>query len=240
MKYPHLNFRKFILSALSTASLFFYSANLSAGVITSLTWFSGIASVALEPIPILVTPGNDDAVGDSPNTVIVYQKDYTAIGPVDIVFTVDELLDDPGAVTEYKIIEGLQNGTGLDWSAYHMELGFGTGAGFVKSTSGDGLDFDAPTFNSTFDLNPGGFFFPDVAVTEDDVYADGGVHVNGAYAGNYIIHIDVPDGITEFTLRQSPIASAVATVPVPATSLLFGTALTALLGIKRRKLCRSL
>lgn len=192
--------------------------NVQAGVITSLTWYSGIASVALEPIPTLVTPGNDDVAGDSPNSVIVYQKDYTAIGPVDIVFTVDELLDPIGAVTEYIIIEGVQNGTGLDWSAYHMELGFGVGAGFVKSTSGDGLDFDAPTFNSTFDFSPGGFFFDDVLVTEDDVYADNGSHLDGAYAGNYIIHIDVPDGITEFTLRQSPIA---APVPIPAAGGLF-------------------
>ncbi len=64
-----------------------------------------------------------------------------------------------------------------------------------------------------------------MAVTEDDVYADGGVHVNGAYAGNYIIHIDVPDGITEFTLRQSPIASP---VPIPAAGYLFTMALIGL------------
>jgi len=219
----------FFLSSISLTS--------NAGVITSFTWYSGVASVAGEPIPTLVLAGNDDVVGDSPNTVIVYQKDYTAIGPVDIVFTVDELLDPVDGVTEYKIIEGVQNGTGLDWSAYHMELGFGVGAGFVKSTIDDGLDFDAPTFNSTFDLNPGGFFFPDVLVTEDDVYADGGVHVDGAYAGNYIIHIDVPDGITEFTLRQSPIAT---TVPAPAAIWLFSAALLSLIGMKRNALLHAL
>ena len=56
-------------------------------------------------------------------------------------------------------------------------------------------------------------FFPSVSVTEDDIIAGGGIMPDFAYAGNFIFHVDVPDGITEFTVRQSPIA-----VPEPSVA----------------------
>ena len=162
-------------------------------------------------------------IGDSPNQFLVIQKDYTAIGPVDLVFD----LIDGGGTTEYIILEGVSNSSGIDWTGYHIELGFGVGAGFVKSTAGDGLDFD-----STVDFNPGGFFFPTFTQTEDDLIASGGTHPDTAYAGNYVFHIDVPDGISQFTLRQSPIANP---VPLPAAVWFFGVALTGLGVMKVRR-----
>lgn len=172
-----------------------------------------MASVAAEPVPSLVTPNNDNVTGPSPNTFIVWQKDYTAIGPVDLVFDVI----DSGGVTEYAVIEGVTNNTGLDWGSYHIELSFGVGAGFVKSASGDGLDFDSPDYDSTFDFNPLPGFFPTVNVTEDDIIATGGVMAYLAYAGDFVFHVDVPDGITSFTIRQSPIE-----VPEPTMMALLG------------------
>lgn len=201
----------------------------SAGMITGVTWFSGVASVAGTVVNVPPAPNNDDVAGDSPNTFFVLQKDYTAIGPVDLVFDVI----DSGGTTEYRFEEGIFNNTGIDWTGYHMELGFGQGAGFVKSTAGDGLDFDAPDYNSTVDFNPGGFFFSTVtATTEDDLVASGGTQPDFAYAGNYILHVDVPDGITSFTLRQSPIANP---VPVPAAAWLFGSAIGLVAGIRQRQ-----
>ena len=190
------------------------AASLQAGQITDVTWFSGVASVAGIGIPPPVDVNNDNVVGTSPNEIMVLQKHYVGIGPVDLVFDVI----DTGGTVEYVFTEGVQNDTGLDWSGYHIELGFGTGAGFVKSGAGDGLDFDAPDYDSPVDFTAGAGFFPSVTVTEDDIIA-GGFMPDFAYAGNFIFHVDVPDGITEFTLRQSPIA-----VPEPSVAalLLFG------------------
>ena len=184
---------------------------LQAGEITGVTWFSGVASVAGTVFSPPVDPNNDDVAGTSPNGIFVTQKDYVAIGPVDLVFDVVNT----GGVTEYFVMEGVSNSTGLDWSSYHIELGFGIGAGFTKSVSGDDLDFDAPSFNSDLDFNPSPGVFPTVSATEDDIIASGGVLPNLGFAGNFLFHVDVPDGITSFTIRQSPIAGG-HVVPVPA------------------------
>lgn len=203
--------QRFTTCLVVTLSLF-ATATLEAGQITAINWFSGVASVAGEFIGPLASDGNDNVVGDSPNELYILQKDYTAIGPVDIVL---DVIDNLGT-TEYMIIEGVQNNTGLDWSGYHIELGFGQGAGFVKSAPGDGLDFDYPHYDSTafFDPSPG--FFPLVNVTEDDIIAGGGIMPDFSYAGNFVFHIDVPNGISQFTIRQSPLPASGA-VPEPST-----------------------
>jgi hypothetical protein len=197
---------------------------LTAGELTTFTWHSGVASLAATSISPLTAPNNDDTAGISPNTVFVTQKNYIAIGPVDIVFNVIN----SGGTSEYLFTEGVYNNTGLNWGAYHIELGFGYDAGFVKSTLGDGLDFDAPDFNSPFNFNPGGTFFPTVSVTEDDVYASGGVMPYLSFAGYFRFTVDVPDGITSFTVRQSPVA-----VPEPTALGLIALGVAAC-GLSRR------
>jgi len=202
------------------------ATTLRAGEITGFNWFSGVASVAGTVFSPPSAPNNDDVIGTSPNSIFVTQKDYVGIGPVDLVFDIINT----GGVTEYLVIEGVQNSTGLDWSSYHIELGFGNGAGFVKSTSGDGLDFDAPDFNSDFFFNPAPGFFPTVAVTEDDIIASGGVMPDFSFAGNFLFHVDVPDGITSFTIRQSPIA-----VPEPSTLVMAVLGLLGLFVVGQRR-----
>lgn len=200
------------------------SSSARAGQITGVTWFSGVASVAGTVVTPPSAPNNDNVVGPSPNTFFVLQKDYTAIGTVDLVFDVI----DTGGTTEYAFIEGVSNSSGIDWSGYHIELGFGVGGSFVKSAAGDGLDFDAPFFDSTIDFNPGAVFFPGYTALEDDLIASGGIFPNLAYAGNFVFHVDVPDGITQFTLRQSPLP-----VPEPGTFVLTSVGLLGLL-MRRR------
>lgn len=189
----------------------------SAGQITGFTWTSGIASVAGVVINPPTDPNNDNVVGPSPNEIRILQKDYRGVGPIDIEFTVIP----SGGTTEYSFVEGVQNSSGFDWDSYCMQLGFGTGADFVSSAAGDGLDFDAPDFDSPFFLEPfGGAPFPVVNVTEDLLDASGGVQPDGAYAEPFAFTIDVPDGITSFTLRQLPKA-----VPEPAAGALVATML---------------
>ncbi len=197
--------------------------------ITNITWFSGVASVAGTSIIPPVAPFADNVVGDSSAVIFVLQKDYTAIGPVDLVF---DLIDSGGTI-EYRFEEGVQNSTGVDWTQYHMELGFGVGTSFVKSAAGDGLDFDSPDYDSTVNFNPSPGFTT-VTVTEDDLLATSGLHPNGAYAGNYVFHIDVPDGISSFTLRQSPIADP---IPLPGSLWLF---LSSLLFFKKNAIKKTL
>lgn len=202
-------------------------ATLRAGEVTTFTWHSGVASLAATTISPLTAPNNDDVAGVSPNSIFVTQKDYKAVGPVDITFNVIN----SGGVSEYTVTEGVYNGTGLNWNGYHIELGRGHGLGFVKSLPGDGLDFDSPDFNSPLVFDPApGFFFPSATATEDDIYASGGVMPDGGFAGYFRFNIDVPDGITSFTIRQSPIA-----VPEPSTWLLasFGAAGLSLHGWRR-------
>jgi hypothetical protein len=197
-----------------------------AGEVTTFAWHSGVASLAATSISPLSAPNNDDVAGVSPNTIWVTQKNYIAIGPVDITFNVIN----SGGVSEYSVAEGVYNGTGIPWTGYHLELGYGFGTGFVKSTPGDGLDFDSPDFNSPLSFNPApGFYFPTAVATADDILAGGGIMPPTGFAGDFHFSIDVPDGITQFTLRQSPIG-----VPEPGTFLLCALGLIGV-GVAPRK-----
>ena len=191
------------------------AGSVQAGQITGFAWHSGVASVAATTIAPPVAPNNDNVVGNSPNDAWITQKNYFAIGPVDLTFAVAP----SGGITEYSFREGVYNGTGLPWVGYHLELGYGFDLTYTKSLSGDGLDFDAPDHDSPLDFQPAPFFFfPSATATEDDIFAGGGVMPPTGFAGDFRFSVDVPDGITSFTIRQSPIAGGV--IPEPCTCVL--------------------
>ncbi len=215
---------RFAFGLFLVATLLVASTSLEAGEITAFTWSSGIASVGLNPIAPPVTPNNDDVIGPSPNVIFVHQKHYVGIGPVDIEFTVVP----SGGVTEYMFREGVFNDTGIPWTDYHIQLGFGMGTAFVPSSSGDGLDFDHPAPNSPFSFAP----FTTVVVAEDDIDAYGGVVPDLTFVSPFVFHVDVPDGITSFTVRQYPTIDG-GTVPEP-SSLLLASTLAISVIVKRR------
>jgi hypothetical protein len=183
----------------------------------------GLGLVAV-PAVITGTANNDNVPGLAPdNNIVVPLKRFDNLDYIDIEFTVSNT----GGVTEYFVSESIDNNTGIDWSGYRMQLGFGTGGAFVKSVAGDGLDFDDPTY----DTPPTSTGLPTVITgmtsgDEDELFFTGGTH--GAGLQIYQFRIDVPDisraGGT-FTLRQIPI-------PEPAT---VGLACIALVGLGLRR-----
>ncbi|MFK7788373.1 MAG: PEP-CTERM sorting domain-containing protein [Phycisphaeraceae bacterium] len=171
------------------------------GEIDFLTWSSGVASVAGEAVAT-TSPGNDDVGGPNGNILTIAQKDYTAIGPVDIILSVS---DNGNGTTEYWVREGVFNNTGLDWTGYRIVLGFGSGVGFVQSTIGDGLKFDNVGVTPATDFNPSPGWPTVVSPTEDELVASGAIVPDFTYVGEIDFHVDVPDGISTFTIRQQPI-----------------------------------
>ena len=179
-----------------------------AGQIVGLAPEPGIYSIAGQSVAT-PNPGNGEYVGDdNANVLTIVQKHYFAaapgpsVAPVDIVMTVIN----SGGTTEYKVVENVQNSTGVDWSGYRVVLGFGVGGSFVQSTAGDGLDFDDED-NSAIIFDPMPADFSTITrPSEDEIVASDGTLLDGEFGGtDFNFHIDVPDGITEFTLRQQPI-----------------------------------
>ncbi len=162
----------------------------------------GLASMSFNEV-VTTDLANDDVVGASPNYVSINQKAFGSVNYIDMVFTVEDF---GVPTTEYVFIEGVSNGTGSDWIGYQISLGFGTGAGFTQSPLGDGLDFDAPDYNSSLDFAP----YTSVTLGEDVHNATGGVFANGAFH-TFMFSVDVPNTITEFTIRQEPREESVAT-----------------------------
>jgi hypothetical protein len=160
--------------------------------------FVNIASI------ITAVPNNDDSPGSLPdNNMVVPLKRFDSDGYIDILFTVTPT----AGVTEYQIIEGVDNNTIFSWKAYNMLLGFGTGAGFTQAGGiGDGLDFDTgpPGGNTT---PPTSAAMPIITrPNEDTLVFSGGTQGFGAQ--QYQFRIDVSDLLSRngnFTLRQQPV-----------------------------------
>ena len=140
--------------------------------------------------------GNDNVVGTSPNLLIIDQKSFSNSDFIDIVFTVTDF----GVPTcEYSVSEFVYNNTGDNWIGYQVRLGFGTGASFVPVGVGTGLDFDTPDYDSPMDFSP----YSLGSFDDGTINAVGATVVPGSNM-LFLFSIDVPSGITEFTLRQSP------------------------------------
>jgi hypothetical protein len=196
-----------------------------AGTIVGVNSMSG-TGLGFVQVPVINTfsEGNDNQPGGpgTDSNIIVPIKRFDSTGYIDIEFQVRN--SQPEGITEYLLSEFVDNNTGINWSGYILQLGFGTGAQFTQSTSSDALDFDAPGF----DTPPTSAAFANVALADDILVFSNGLHSTGLQP--YTFRIDVPDGITLFTLRQTPIP-----VPEPSTLVLAAGAALGLAAIKRRR-----
>jgi hypothetical protein len=183
----------------------------------------GIASV---PAVITVQANNDNVPADNrlDNNLVVPFKRFDHDDFIDIQFTVAP----SEGFTEYQVSEFVDNNTGLPWTSYKMQLGFTVGGVFTPSIANDGLDFDAPNYDT---LPNSGAFSTFATPDEDQLVFSGGLH--GAGAQPYNFRIDVPDligrQVQTFTLRQTPVS---APIPEPSTFVL---ATIAAIGLMRRR-----
>lgn len=215
-----------LLVAISTIST-------SAGVITHpLDVPSGPAPVVSGPglglasVPIVSTssPNNDNQPGGPglDNNIEVNGKRFDRNDYIDIEFTVRP----SGLTTEYRVVEFVDNFTGLPWIGYRLQLGFGTGGAFAPAGGAFGLDFD-----TGFPDPPPTSTAMTITTHTPDTLVFSGFHAGGLQQYNF--RIDVPDfpipGPTTFVLRQTPIP-----IPEPGTLVLAGLTFAALVWFRRR------
>ena len=203
------------------------SSNGRAGTIIGVSTVTGGGNAVINPI-LTEDQNNDNSSIPFEGNVAVISKLFDASEPLDIVFDVDN----SSGVTEYHIAEGMANVSGFGFIAYAFELGFGTGANFVRSNLTDGLDFDTPNL----DPGPTSARFNTMAHSPDLLRFSQGTVPTGM-TDAYTLSFDVPDfnanlmpasalrpgGGYSFTLRQIPVIPEPGTIGIAVLSALAWT-----------------
>jgi hypothetical protein len=182
--------------------------------------------LGLASVPVISTNSidNDNQPGGPglDNNIDVNLKRFDSNDYIDIEFTVRP----SNGTTEYRVVEFVDNNTGIPWTGYRLQLGFGVGAAFAPAAGAFGLDFDAPLF----DLTPTASSMLITSMSPDELVFSG---AHGPGAQQYNFRIDVPNlpaPIGTFTLRQSPIP-----IPEPGTLALLTAALMGIAVFKRNR-----
>jgi hypothetical protein len=184
---------------------------------------------------------NDNVVSGNPNSIALPGTpgpgiSVTSLNPIDIVFD----MQSSQGTTEYFVDELLTNNTGVAWSGFNMQIGFGTGANFqidglVNSPLLNNPDFDAPNYDPT----PTSSGFSQLTTNPNELtWSGGSVPANGINFLGLGFSLDTPDDLlgnvtSAFTLREIPIP-----VPEPSTLALLTLGADSLLAMRRR--CRRL
>ena len=233
--------KSYVFAGVVCMGMLAVAADARAAVITGFgTTITNNATGSIGPVGgVPVAPNNDNGAGPSANVVTSNHFLFNTL-PLDFEFQ----LANSGGTTEYLFTPSFLNinFTGLTWTQFSFELGFGTGAGFVRSGAGDGLDFDTPDGNSAA-FSP---MFPAVAQKEDSLFFSG-ASIGSVQAAAFVFAVDLPDNLQKFspydlnrfTLRITPNGAPVpdpTPVPEPGTMMLLGTGVAALVAKNRKRL----
>jgi len=128
-----------------------------------------------------------------------FKEQLTGNGPVDLVFDVVE--DDRD--TLYQVFQRVVNTTGQMLTDFTVELGFGTGIGFVASTAGDGLGFSpsvelGPDNKPAFTQFPFGLFGDDAQPNPNPSFT-----LDGFFQGDGRSGFDLVEPIGEDLLQSA-------------------------------------
>ncbi len=222
---------RLLAAALIAGGTFSTATVAQAAVITTVsTWtLPGASTGSISNLNNTPAPNNVVAPAVNPD-VITYSVFLNAggLGIGDTEFVVAN----SGGTTEYQLVQTFLNNTGTPWTGFHLELGYGTGANFVRAGALDLIDFDTP------DMTPGASATPFPTVNQQSHtldYSGATVGLFGAAALKF--RIDVPDNLlnNRFTLREYAVTTQPPAVPEPTSMMLLGTGIVGLVAQKIRK-----
>ena len=219
-----------------------------------------LATTAPAALAGIITPGQVSGGGGTATVVATtsgvvdfrVNKTFTSLAPIDISFDVRAGTIPLGS---FDFSERVINNTGHPWFDFHLELGTGTGDGFRVIDTTTNLLFTSapvpsecsgtiPNFNielgqacrlTPFGGSPGGRAVLDFLSTSPDITAQNASAVESGHQLNLTFQIQVPNGISKFTLREVPTTDGKVrglSVPEPGTLALL-TACFVVLGFDR-------
>lgn len=174
-------------------------------------------------------PKNDPNAESGKVTAVITETAKVDLGPFDL-----QLLIDGNGV--FAVAKSVANNTGIAWTSFVLQLGSNLGAGFVPSTPGDGLGFDAGEDNRE---TTGAF--PNAVVGEDRIVFSGFLPPGGS--AQFVVFVSTATiGNHLVTIRQSAgatIGPAPAPLLTPSALIVLVIALALIAGRRLRRTQRS-